>query len=271
MTDAPQKSKLKRALNVFNPKKLCSYLLSKFKRFAEGKNAFYILDKCDPKGLKMPEETQVPDTTSDFSEAPESNAITSHSEGGYKKTAIIALLVIGAFGAIVMLALGKRNYKNYIVLCFLLAVSVLFVLFSNFKTAKDYYNGEAIEKKNTIGSVTISIRCDRIVGLSDEEHIPEDGIILDDFQLDIAEGETVYDILAEASRVNGIQFENNGTESLAYIVGIGYIYEMQFGDLSGWVYHVNGSSPSVGCGEYRLSDGDRIEWIYTLDFGGDAK
>ena len=107
--------------------------------------------------------------------------------------------------------------------------------------------------------------------LSDEEHIPEDGIILDDFQLDIAEGETVYDILAEASRVNGIQFENNGTESLAYIVGIGYIYEMQFGDLSGWVYHVNGSSPSVGCGEYRLSDGDRIEWIYTLDFGGDAK
>ncbi len=241
-------------------------------RFAEGKNAFYILDKCDPEGLEMPEETQVSDTTSDFSEAPESNAITGMGEGcGYKKTAIIALLVIGAFGAITMLALGKRNYKNYIVLCFLLAASILFVLLSNFKTAKDYYNGEAIEKKNTIGSVTISIRCDRIVGLSDEAHIPEDGIILDDFQLDIAEGETVYDILAEASRVNGIQFENNGTESLAYIVGIGYIYEMQFGDLSGWVYHVNGSSPSVGCGEYRLSDGDRIEWIYTLDFGGDAK
>lgn len=36
--DRSQKSKLKRALNVFNPKKLCSYLLSKFKRRKKSKS-----------------------------------------------------------------------------------------------------------------------------------------------------------------------------------------------------------------------------------------
>ena len=46
-------------------------------------------------------------------------------------------------------------------------------------------------------------------------------------------------------------------------------YEYDFGDLSGWVYHVNGISPSRGCGDYVLSDGDRIEWLYTCELGHD--
>jgi hypothetical protein len=28
---------------------------------------------------------------------------------------------------------------------------------------------------------------------------------------------------------------------------------------------------SVGCSEYKLSDGDIIEWIYTLELGRDLK
>ena len=58
---------------------------------------------------------------------------------------------------------------------------------------------------------------------------------------------------------------------MVYISGINYLYEFDFGDLSGWVYHVNGVSPSVGCGEYKLSDGDRIEWLYTCNLGNDLK
>ena len=48
-----------------------------------------------------------------------------------------------------------------------------------------------------------------------------------------------------------------------------YLYELAHGDLSGWIYRVNGESPSVGCASYTLSDGDTVEWHYTLNQGKD--
>jgi hypothetical protein len=54
---------------------------------------------------------------------------------------------------------------------------------------------------------------------------------------------------------------------MVYISGISYIYEFDFGDLSGWTYTVNGQRSSVGAGEYKLSDGDAIVWEYTLTLG----
>ena len=32
---------------------------------------------------------------------------------------------------------------------------------------------------------------------------------------------------------------------------------------------VNGISPSVSCSDCLLSDGDRVEWVYTCDMGQD--
>ena len=58
---------------------------------------------------------------------------------------------------------------------------------------------------------------------------------------------------------------------MVYISGINYLYELDFGDMSGWIYHVNDDEPLVGCGEYKLSDGDNIEWLYTCDLGKDLK
>ncbi|MBQ1339454.1 MAG: DUF4430 domain-containing protein, partial [Ruminococcus sp.] len=95
-----------------------------------------------------------------------------------------------------------------------------------------------------MGTVTLSIRCDNIAGKSDSDYIPDDGIILDETEFDLEDGETVFDILTEASRTYRIQVENKGSaggaHGMVYIAGINYIYEMDFGDLSGWVYHVNG-------------------------------
>ena len=56
---------------------------------------------------------------------------------------------------------------------------------------------------------------------------------------------------------------------MKYMSGINYIYELAYGDLSGWVYLVNGERPSVGCDAYKLSDGDVIEWHYSLELGND--
>jgi hypothetical protein len=52
-----------------------------------------------------------------------------------------------------------------------------------------------------------------------------------------------------------------------YVRGIGHLYEMEHGDLSGWNYKVNGSIPSMGCAAYTLSGGDEIVWEYTLTVG----
>ncbi len=98
-------------------------------------------------------------------------------------------------------------------------------------------------------------------------------MILPPTAFDIETGDTVFDILTEAAQTYGIQVENKGSagsaHGMVYISGINYIYEYDFGDLSGWVYHVNGITPSKSCGEYVLSGGDRVEWLYTCEIGHD--
>ena len=82
---------------------------------------------------------------------------------------------------------------------------------------------------------------------------------------EIAENATVYDVLVQAAKENQLQLDCRGT----YVAGISHLYEFDFGNLSGWMYRVNGVFPDVGCGEYQLSDDDRIEWLYTCDLGRD--
>ncbi len=42
------------------------------------------------------------------------------------------------------------------------------------------------------------------------------------------------------------------------------------GNLSGWMYSVNGWFPNYGCSRYALKDGDIVEWRYTCDLGYDV-
>ena len=63
--------------------------------------------------------------------------------------------------------------------------------------------------------------------------------------------------------------ETAGSGASVYVKGIGHIYEYDFGPLSGWMYSVNGETPSVGCGSYKPQPGDYIEWRYSLSLGDD--
>ena len=134
--------------------------------------------------------------------------------------------------------------------------------FIDIKTPEEYYSEEDKEKENVIGSVTISIRCDRVIGMA--EHIPSDGIILDTATFDIEEGDTVYSILIEAAKKYKLQIDQNTSGTMTYVSGINNIGEMDFGDVSGWTYTVNGEVAMVGASEYVLKDGDVIEWKYAL-------
>lgn len=129
-------------------------------------------------------------------------------------------------------------------------------------------------KQDLIGQVTLEIRCDRVAGEAHDPALPESGTLLAETVFPLAEGETVYDILIQAAQQAGLLLDCRGTAGngrLAYVAGIQGLYEFDFGDLSGWVYHVNGQSPDVGCGAYVLADGDRIQWLYSRELGNDVK
>lgn len=211
----------------------------------------------------------------DGTDTPSAVQNTDNSKGGfwgsYKPLVCIIIFGAGCAVCLVLFLLKKRNYKNFIAVFALVLAAILFVVFTNFQTTADYYNTNQAEKKNAVGTVTLCIRCDEIVGKSDSQFIPKDGVILNKTEFEIEKDDTVYDILVEATRKNGIQMEKRGADNMVYISGINYLYELDFGDMSGWIYHVNDEEPLVGCGEYKLSDGDNIEWLYTCDLGKDLK
>ena len=55
-----------------------------------------------------------------------------------------------------------------------------------------------------------------------------------------------------------------------YVRMIGGLKEKDCGDLSGWMYKVNGVLPPVSAKSYRLHDGDKVEFVYTCNLGGDV-
>ena len=82
----------------------------------------------------------------------------------------------------------------------------------------------------------------------------------------------MFDVLQRVCRAQGIHMESNWTPAYnsAYIEGIGNLYEFDCGNLSGWMYSVNGVWPDYGCSGYTLRDGDTVVWSYTCDLGRDV-
>jgi len=125
---------------------------------------------------------------------------------------------------------------------------------------------------------TLSIRCDTVlenISWLDKEKleiIPENGIIYEEQTVTFYEGESVFNLLLRETKRNKIhmEFENTPIYNSAYIEGIGNLYEFDCGELSGWMYKVNGWFPNYGCSRYQLKPGDKVEWVYTCDLGIDV-
>lgn len=99
------------------------------------------------------------------------------------------------------------------------------------------------------------------------KYIPSNGMILEKVSVKVDKGASVYDVLEKACKAKGVALDATYTPMYKtyYIQGIGNIYEKQAGDMSGWIYKVNGVSPSRGASVYKVSDGDVISWRYTCD------
>ena len=175
--------------------------------------------------------------------------------------------------SMLLLILKKRKKNNFIFVWLIAILASCFVLFTDFQSVDNYYNGESVTKNDIIGTVTLEIRCDTVLDKLDDSHtyIPKDGVILKTTTFDLGEGQTVYDILTEAAQTYKIQLDASGGIGMKYVSGMNYMYEFDFGELSGWTYHVNGKEASVGCDQFVLKDGDVIEWLYTCELGKDLE
>ncbi|MEK5333619.1 DUF4430 domain-containing protein [Lysinibacillus sp. FSL W8-0992] len=131
-------------------------------------------------------------------------------------------------------------------------------------------------------TVTIAIRVDTLLkhwdkldsNLQSEKYVPKNGIILKPTTYELlSEKDTVWDVLQRATKEYKIQMEYQGANeniyNSVYVEGINHLYEFSAGELSGWMYKVNGVYPNYGCSQYVLKDGDVIEWHYTVDLGRD--
>ncbi len=100
--------------------------------------------------------------------------------------------------------------------------------------------------------------------VTDKEIYPERSLF-------IARGSSVFDVLSEVCRTENIQldYESSSVYGLAYIKGIDSLYEYDHGELSGWMYRVNGEMPNIGVGYYKLKDGDKVEILYSTNIGRD--
>lgn len=126
-------------------------------------------------------------------------------------------------------------------------------------------------------TATLSVRADTLVKNPDVlpankvDLVPADGVIYPAQKVTFSEGESVFDLLLREMKKSKIhmEFTNTPMYNSAYIEGINNLYEFDGGELSGWMYKVNGWFPNYGASRYGLEDGDVVEWHYTIDMGKD--
>ena len=140
--------------------------------------------------------------------------------------------------------------------------------------------GKNVDDSEKIYTCTVAISCKVLLeegnynSLPPEKQamIPEDGVILAPMEVKFAEGESAFDILQAVTREHKIhlEFSESPLYESAYIEGINNLYELDCGDLSGWMICINGEFPNYGSSNCYFEDGAVVEWMYTCDLGQDV-
>ena len=136
---------------------------------------------------------------------------------------------------------------------------------------------EDVEVGDGSFTVYLTVRVDTILSnmnlLNREKHelVPADGVIFPMTAVTAFEGESVFNVLQREMRRARIHMVSRFTPiyNSAYVEAINNLYEFDVGELSGWMYSVNGWFPNYGSSRYLLKPGDVIEWHFTCDLGRD--
>ncbi len=170
--------------------------------------------------------------------------------------------------------------KDVFAICVVIFLLVLIFSGTKIQSVDDYYLTHIDDIKEDSETVFLTIRCDTVLdnwddldpALRYEKYVPADGIILPRTEYVLRAGDTAYSVLDRAVRYNKIHMECSYSVnySSVYVQGINQLYEFSCGELSGWMYMVNGVFPNYGCSKCALSDGDEVVWCYTCDLGRDV-
>lgn len=81
-------------------------------------------------------------------------------------------------------------------------------------------------------------------------------------ELTLPEGATAYDALV----ATGADVNASDSDYGMYVAGINGLASGDFGEMSGWMFEVNGEMSDKGCSECVLADGDVVTWLYVTEF-----
>ena len=126
------------------------------------------------------------------------------------------------------------------------------VLFFTNEADDDYSIDTGDDYGDVTGTVTVSI-----------VYPEESGLESANGEASIYENaHTALDALNIFCKINGIDITVE-TVTSSYVTSIGGVAENDFGDVSGWVYTVNGEEIWKAADECELADGDSIEWNFV--------
>lgn len=164
--------------------------------------------------------------------------------------------------------MNKRTNKKII-------ISILIIVMAVIMCASFVACGKNVDGKPVVGNVELSIMVTDIlanydklpVKLQDEKFVPKDGAIVAKKSFGFAENETVFDLLKRVAKKQKVTIDYSTplVAETAYIKGINSIYEKDCGDMSGWLFKVNGVLPNFAMGGVKLVDKDVVLIYYTCD------
>lgn len=128
------------------------------------------------------------------------------------------------------------------------------------------------KKQTTTSSTitcTVTVECKSIFKNMDkladghEPYVPPNGYLINSCTVTLDNGSSAYDAVQTACNKQGVNMITVSSGYGKYVKGFNNIDEKDCGSQSGWIYLVNGSSPSKSCSKYKLSDGDNVVFSYT--------
>jgi len=94
----------------------------------------------------------------------------------------------------------------------------------------------------------------RVCVMDDQEKV-----IIEETALTYTDGITAFDALMSVAAGQNVPV----VHSSGYVTSIGNLAAGDKGDMSGWLFFVNGESPTVGASDYILAPDDVVLWQYT--------
>lgn len=161
---------------------------------------------------------------------------------------------------------GKSNYIATVqALCALSAIEL-------FETGQhSLYDFDAQNNNKKENTCSLEVRCDELLENGEKlpeskrSLVPEDAIIYSNSSAAFTQGESAFDLLRRELKTADVhmEFTSAPLTGSVYIEGIGNLYEFDAGDLSGWMYSVDGEYLGVSSSEYILEPGTSLVFEFV--------